>query len=732
MNHATALTLILIIPAAAGCADSTPPAVHSPRLFTEVASASGVNFVHHSGAAGNFLLPEIMGGGAGFVDVDGDGYLDIYLVDSAGPNRLYRNTGDASFTEITLAAGVGDTGYGMGCAAGDYDNDGDLDLYVTNLGANVLYRNNGDGTFSDVTALAGVGDPSWSTSAAFLDYDADGDLDLFVTNYVDWSDTPAFTFKQCFAAGGARDYCSPQAYGAPSTDTLYRNDGDGSFTDVSAEAGILARAGTGLGVVCTDLDGDGVVDIYVANDQMPSFAWINSGDGRFTESAVRLSCAVDEMGKSQAGMGVDAADIDGDGDTDLWKVHLHGESHVLYINEGTYFDDATGGWGLAAPTRRATGFGTALFDYDLDGLLDVFIANGRVQIVADATPGDDPYAEPNQLLRQVEPGRFEEVTSAAGDALKLIGTSRAAAFGDYDNDGDVDILVVNRDGPARLLRNDAPRRGDACTLRILDRHGRDAFGAIVRCTFGRSTRTLVVRSAYSYCAANDPRLHIGLGEAARLDRVEVRWPDGTGQPSETFGPFEAGSFVVIQQGNTLLSAGHGTVPRQGSTHEAGLADPARPTQAAAVPGASSARCEVRGERAEVLPGFRGHVAELQAELVPAKPDAPGPDDLGLHRHPPLRGPQLHLNEPAGPARTPDPHSAARQVHHPPQVAPEPSSIESTEAAPVRQRPQLRSAGANGVRHPANGIPACSNTLPHDASPDGVVPVISRRTRPDRP
>ena len=568
MNNATALTLILIIPAAAGCADSTPPAVHSPRLFTEVASASGVNFVHHSGATGNFLLPEIMGGGAGFVDIDGDGYLDVYLVDSAGPNRLYRNTGDGSFTEVTLAAGVGDTGYGMGCAAGDYDNDGDLDLYVTNLGANVLYRNNGDGTFSDVTALAGVGDPSWSTSAAFLDYDADGDLDLFVTNYVDWSDTPAFTLKQCFASNGARDYCSPQAYGAPSVDTLYRNDGDGSFTDVSAEAGILAKAGTGLGVVCTDLDGDGAIDIYVANDQMPSFAWINSGNGRFTESAVRLSCAVDELGKSQAGMGVDAADIDGDGDADLWKVHLHRESHVLYINEGTYFDDATSGWGLAAPTRRATGFGTALFDYDLDGLLDAFVANGRVQIVANTMPGDDPYAEPNQLLRQVAPGRFEDVTAAAGDALKLIGTSRAAAFGDYDNDGDVDILVVNRDGPARLLRNDAPRRGGACTLRILDRHGRDAFGATVRCTFGRTTRTLEVRSAYSYCAANDPRLHIGLGNAARLDRVEVRWPDDTGQPVETFGPFEAGGLVVIQQGNTLLGAGHTTVLAKGSPHKA--------------------------------------------------------------------------------------------------------------------------------------------------------------------
>jgi len=522
-------------------------------IFTDVTAQSGIHFVHHSGAAGKYLMPEIMGGGAGLVDLDGDGHLDIYLVDSAGPNRLFINDGDAAFRDRTAHAGVGDDGYGMGCAAGDFDNDGDMDLYVTNLGSNVLYRNDGDGTFTDVTAAAGVGDESWSTSAAFLDYDADGDLDLFVTNYVDWSDTPAFTMKQCFSSSGARDYCSPQAYAAPTFDTLYRNNGDGTFQDVSAAAGFRAKAGTGLGVVCTDLDGDGRIDIYVANDQMPSFAWINAGDGTFVESAVRLSCAVDEMGKSQAGMGVDAADIDDDGDQDLWKVHLHRESHVLYLNEGTYFDDVTSRWRLAGLTRRATGFGTALFDYDLDGLLDAFIANGRVQIIADTTATDDPYAEANQLLRQVEPGRFEDVTSRAGPALARIASSRAAAFGDYDNDGDVDILIVNRDGSARLLRNDAPDRGNACTIRVLDRHGRDAFGARVRCEIGDQTRTFEVRSAYSYCAANDPRLHVGLGAAARIDRVEVRWPDLPDSTPDLYGPFDAGVVIVIRQGDAVAA-----------------------------------------------------------------------------------------------------------------------------------------------------------------------------------
>ncbi len=561
----------------AGCSDSaaTGPADGSAGdgvLFTEVAYDREDPFVHHSGAAGEFLLPEIMGGGAGFLDYDGDTLLDIYLIDSgrldgtggaAFRNRLYHNEGNGRFEDVTEVAGVGGPGFGMGCSAGDYDNDGDVDLYVTNLGPNVLYRNNGDGTFSDVTAHASVGDPSWSTSSAFVDNDADGDLDLFVVNYVDWSDSPRFTARRCFAPSGVRDYCSPQAYAAPTTDTLYRNNGDETFSDVSAEAGIRAKAGTGLGVVCTDLNGDGRVDIYVANDQMPSFAWVNSVDGRFTESAAQLGCAVDEMGKSQAGMGVASADLEDDGDFDLWKVHLHRESHILYINRGGYFDDATSAWRLAAPTRRFTGFGTALFDYDSDGLLDAFVANGRVQIVADTTLAEDVYAEPNQLLRQVEEGRFEDVTALAGPALGRVENSRAAAFGDYDNDGDIDILVANRDGPARLLRNDAPRLGNFLSLRVLDRNGRDALGATVRCMVGDRTRTLEVHSAYSYCAANDPRVHLGLGPAARVDRVEVRWPASQGGPgadTETFGPFDANQLVVLRPGDGRSVAAAG--PRE--------------------------------------------------------------------------------------------------------------------------------------------------------------------------
>ncbi len=539
--------------------ESTPSAIHwvtpEPAIFTDVTAASGVSFIHESGAAGEFFLPEIMGGGAGFFDYDGDGLLDIYLVQSGHmgapddqlTNRLYHNNGDGTFTDVTNSANVGDTGYGMGCAAGDYDNDGDIDLYVTNLGANVLYMNNGDGTFTDITDRTAVNDPGWSTSAAFVDYDADGDLDLFVTNYVSWTDAPTFTKRRCFAISGARDYCSPQAYAAPSFDRLYRNRlefGEARFEDVSAAAGVRAKPGTGLGVVCTDLNGDGFVDIYVANDQMPSFAWINDGQGHFSEQAVALGIAVDQLGKSQAGMGVASGDIDNDGDFDLWKVHLTRESHILYLNEGHFFDDVTMRWGLSAPTRRYTGFGTAMFDFDLDGLLDVFVANGRVQYVTGSNAVDDIYAEPNQLLRQAEPGRFEAVTGAAVAALQLAQNSRAAAFGDYDNDGDVDVLIANRDGAVRLLRNDAKRKGGYLVLGVLDRQGRDAYGAVVKCVIGETVRSFEVRAAYSYCATNDPRVHVGLGSAPRVDQVEVHWPDGS---IDTFGPFQANTIVEVVQ-----------------------------------------------------------------------------------------------------------------------------------------------------------------------------------------
>jgi hypothetical protein len=552
----------ILVLSLAGCGPGARPTAASgpppgaEAWFVDVAESSGLRFHHRSGAAGRFLLPEIMGGGVGLLDYDGDGWLDVYLVQSGTlgaprtpdlENHLFRNDGRGGFTDQAGAAGAPGKGYGMGCAAGDYDNDGDVDLYVTNVGPNVLYRNDG-GRFTDVTETARVGDPSWSTSAAFLDYDADGDLDLFVCNYLDWSDAPAFLDKKCFSLGGMQDYCSPQAYGAPAFSTLYRNRGDGTFEDVSAASRIKDKRGTALGVVCTDLNGDGRVDIYVANDQMFSFAWINQGDGTFVESGSELGVAVSETGKSQAGMGVVSTDVDDDGDFDLWKVHLYREGHILYLNRGTFFDDVTARFGLLAPTRPFTGFGTVVFDADLDGLLDVFVANGRVEAHADLVQDRDPYAEPDQLLRQRAKGTFTDVSAGAGPAFQLVESGRGAAFGDYDNDGDVDLVVANRDGPARLLRNDSPRVGAFLELRVLDRRGRDAYGARVEVSArGGPRRTAEVRTASSYLATNDPRLHFGFGPgAAPALLVLVKWPVGG---TETFGPFEPNRSVTLRQGS---------------------------------------------------------------------------------------------------------------------------------------------------------------------------------------
>lgn len=556
------LLLLCAALAAFGCAEeATETAVAGAPVaadsavrevgFVDVTAEAGIDFVHVSGAAGDFLLPEIMSGGGGVFDYDNDGYFDVYLVqsghinqpDPSVANALYRNNGNGTFTNVTAEADVADAGYGMGCAAGDYTNDGFIDLYVTNLGANVLYRNNGNGTFTNVTSQADVGDPGWSTSAAFVDVDHDGWLDLFVVNYIDWSDAPAFTQRECHSMTGVRDYCSPLAYNAPALDTLYRNRGNGTFDNVSASSNIHRKPGTGLGVVCSDLNMDGLIDIYVANDQMPSFAWINQGGLTFQERAVPLGIAVDEHGKSQAGMGVDVADINNTGRPDIFKVHLHRETHILYINHGRYFDDATTHWRLAV-TRSNTGFGAAIFDYDLDGLFDLFIANGRVMLPP-GTPegsGENMYAERNQLLRQFPAGRFEDVTDQTGTALDLIENSRAAAFGDIDNDGDIDILVVNNDGRARLLCNDVDRKGNFLTVRVLDENGRDAFGARLVVSFGGIERAYEVKAAFSYCATNDPRVHIGLGDATEVDRIEVRWPDGA---RESYGPFEANQFVEI-------------------------------------------------------------------------------------------------------------------------------------------------------------------------------------------
>jgi len=537
-----------------GCAPApersaaAPVAAAGPAWFEEVAASRGITWAHRSGHGTRFLLPEIMGGGAALFDMDADGDLDLYLVQSGSvleggkkdpSNRLYRNRGDGRFDDATAGSGTDVGGYGMGVASGDYDNDGDPDLFVTNAGPSVLLRNDGDGRFTDATAGAGVAGKGWSTSAAFVDYDTDGDLDLFVLRYINWA---VASELQCFSMMGTPDYCSPRNYDAPLSSVLYRNNGNGTFTDVSQAAGLHAAFGNGLGVVVSDVNRDGRPDLFVANDAMPNQLWINLGQGRFEDRALVMGTAVDEDGTAKSGMGVDAKDVDGDGDEDLLVVNLDGESDSLFRNDGKFFSDATAAAGLRSVSRPFTRFGTALIDFDNDGWLDLYQANGRVGQQAERY-GDDPYAEPSLLFRGSSTGRFEEVRPRGGTASLLTASSRAAAFGDIDNDGGVDIVVVNRDHAPYVLRNVAPSRGRWVAFRVLEPNGRDSLGAEITLSVGDRTITRTVRTAFSYLASNDPRVHVGLGTQTKAVNVRVRWPGGA---VERFGDIPAGQIVTLR------------------------------------------------------------------------------------------------------------------------------------------------------------------------------------------
>jgi hypothetical protein len=554
-----------------GCGKESEPrdknADNKAPWFEEVASASGLDFEHVRARTIRYWLPEIMSAGSAWLDYDGDGDLDIYLVQGgdldaienprAQPdsprNRLYRNRGDGTLEDVTNEAGVGGRGYGMGCAVGDYDADGDVDLYVTNLGPDILYRNNGNGTFTDVTATAfsktsketgSAGNNGWGSSAAFVDYDDDGRLDLFVVNYVEWS--PAREIE-CFTGDNERDYCHPSNYNAPAISVLYHNLGNGVFRDVTRVAGIAAAKGNGLGVTLADFNQDGRVDIYVANDDTPSHLWINHGDGTFAERALLTGCAVNLHGAAEAGMGVMAFDLENDGDLDLFKTHLREETNIVYRNRNGVFDDITALTGLGAPSLPFTGFGTGFADFDHDGEMDVYVVNGRVTR-APTSLGEDPYGEPNQLFQGLGNSRFEEVFPQGGTSMPFIETSRAAAFGDYDGDGDVDILIANNGGPARLLKNRASSRGNWIMFRVLNRHGLDAVGAMIGITTSTGKQWRLVQVAYSYLASNDPRAHFGLGGADKVENVVVNWPGGR---SEFFGSFPAGKVHLLREG-----AGH--------------------------------------------------------------------------------------------------------------------------------------------------------------------------------
>ncbi len=546
---------LLVVLALAGCRHEPEPAARSEDLFQEAAARTGLKFHHFTGSTGERYMPEIMGAGVALLDYDNDGDLDVYLVQGAAfdpsrqpgeplGNRLYRNdlssTGSLGFTDVTVESGTGHSGYGMGVATGDYDNDGDVDLYVTNFGPNVLYRNDGRGRFTDVTRLAGVDDDRWSTSAAFVDYDRDGALDLFVLNYVDFTVTGN---KRCYAPTGELDYCTPKAYN-PVTARLFRNEGGGRFLDVSVASGISAARGPGLGVTSADLNGDGWVDLYVANDTAANLLWINQKNGTFRENGLPAGAAYSEDGLAKAGMGVSAGDYDNDGWEDLVVVNLTREGATLFRNDASGgFQDVTLATGLKPITYPFTGFGVDWFDYDHDGWLDLFIANGAVTIQESLRGQPYPFHQKNQLIRNEAGKRFTDVSARAGTALALSEVTRGAAFGDIDNDGDVDIVLTNNNGPARLLLNQAAGGGHWLVVRLAGGVSQGARVAVLR----RGARPLWRRAHTdsSYLSASDPRVHFGLGDATLVDRIRVQWPDGL---VEEFGGVEADRVITVGRG----------------------------------------------------------------------------------------------------------------------------------------------------------------------------------------
>jgi tetratricopeptide (TPR) repeat protein len=501
-----------------------------PR-FVEEAASRGLVFSYDCGATGDLFIGDTLGGGVGLLDADGDGWLDIYFVNGCplpvdparppAPNRLFRNNGDGTFTDVTARAGVGGRGYGMGCVVGDYDNDGHDDLFVTGLGSTVLYHNNGDGTFTDVTAKAGVGSNRWCTAAGFGDLDGDGDLDLVVVTYVaaDPRHSPV-----CRGALGHPIHCPPGKFPAQ-FDHLFRNDGDGTFTDVSREAGLEIPDGRGLGLAIADLDGDGRLDLFVANDAVPNFLFLNRGGLRFEETAVSAGAAYDGNGNATASMGVVADDLDGDGRLDLFHTNLRNEGNTFLRNlGGGLFADTSARVGLDAPSRPMTGFGASALDADNDGRLDLVVANGHVD--------DQPWvrqtmAQPPQWFTGLADGRFEIASPGSVSAyFSATVVGRGVAAGDLDNDGRVDLVVVHRDTPAALLHN-VSAGGHWLGLRLLGSTSpRTPIGARVTCRAGGRTFVRWLTSGTSYLSGHDTRLWFGLGDAAILDAIEVHWPSG--------------------------------------------------------------------------------------------------------------------------------------------------------------------------------------------------------------
>ena len=547
------ITILLATPA-----EPSPAAATAQQAvwFEDATAACGLDFVHDSGAGKHFYFPEIMGAGGALFDSDGDGDLDLYLVqgrplaadgdtgaDPASPppnpvyaagDRLFRNdlvpvreaAPRVGFVDVSEASGIPAGGVGMGVAIGDVDNDGHLDIYVASHGPNRLLRNRGDGRFEDVTMASGADDPRWSVTAAFFDYDGDGWQDLYVANYVDYS--PARNIP-CFGNTGALDYCGPDSY-SPLPDRLFRNLGNGRFEETTGAAGLSGPREASLGVAVVDVDGDGWQDLYVANDRLPNRLWMNQGNGSFRDEALSRGCAVNAEGQPEASMGVAVADVDSDGDEDFFVTHLTRETNTLYANDGSgMFSDRTLMSGLGMASWQMTGFGTAWLDYDNDGAVDLIVVNGAVTTIQDLFQARDPYPfhQPNQLFRQQPGGTFTDVTALSGDVFAISEVSRGAIRGDLDNDGDPDVVITNNNGPTRILLNQGGNRNAWIGVRpvlaagaLAEVEARVRVDANALSRWGRSLR------AASYASSIDPRILIGLGSTAGPVSVSLLRPGG--------------------------------------------------------------------------------------------------------------------------------------------------------------------------------------------------------------
>jgi hypothetical protein len=546
------------------------PAAQTPLpTFADVTKDAGISFVHDSGAFGKKYLPETMGSGGAFLDADGDGWQDILLVNGmpwpGQPARrsvlaLYRNNQNGTFTDVTARAGLAVPIYGMGVAAADYDNDGRVDIYITALGRNRLFHNLGGLKFADVTEIAKVGSSGFSTSAAWLDYDRDGRLDLVVAHYVEWT---LAGDRFCALDGKTKSYCTPEAYKGQSL-SLFHNRGNGTFEDATDRAGLNDPSAKAMGIALLDYNGDSWIDVFVANDTQPNRLFENKRNGTFTNVAVAAGVAFNDAGVARAGMGVDAGDYDGSGRQSLVIGNFSNEMMALYTNEGNgLFTDTAPSSAIGRASQLRLTFATFFFDFDLDGKLDIFAANGHVADDISTVQPRVTHAQAPLLFRNLGSRKFEDVSGKAGKPLAEPIVARGAAYGDYDGDGDLDVLVTTNNGPARLLRNDGGERSQKLRLRLVGTaSNRDAIGAFARVTHaGGASPWQMVKTGSSYCSQSELPLTFGLGSSTAATKIDIKWPNGR---VDAVPGTDANQLLTIEEGKGMIARAKLPMPRQGT------------------------------------------------------------------------------------------------------------------------------------------------------------------------